>query len=1552
MKRLLPFLLSLCLLALPAHAGFIAQPGDGSTPGAGDLTAVQGTTNEIEVATGSGPVPVISLPATVDLSSKALVVPGKATADLSATAGSVARLTDGGAAGALIIGDGTNATLPEQKSQKIFNVLGPPFNAVGDGKVATDCSITAVTAALTCTTSHFAATDVGKVIAVYGAGPTTATFLQPLSTTIAAYVSATAVTLTDNATTTVSNSERVVWGTNNTTAIQAAVDAAADNLSGTVYFPPGHYLALSITLPCAKIGTWAAGTCTKEYNNIYLRGASRETSTIENWDITAGGTTSLIYLGRFAEIPALEAGNDRLSNITISDLTLREVKHATGTPFTIASYATQDVTIARTVGIGYSYECYVMGGGSKSLRWHVYENVMGPCGNGGPNYANFTSALNINGEDWTAHDNYVSESGQGAELGSHRARFFNNTLIGSGINGSIGINTGSTGSGIWDNTIQGNLIKNFSVAIQTTNTIGTINRTHILNNRIMNGGITIHSGLDTNSVVEGDADDTIHGTSTIKGNTFFWDTLPTGVAIAVGELGAVQSGLESVSIENNLFQFTKQYLDAGAQVGDECTIDAVDGTCRIPMGVLALAGPYGNATVDGYYPLVTFKNNVIQGPIGAVPPSGKVIQFQNSTLPARLHISNLQSNFPVTVSGLTGGINSGFNYFSGNVCSTSASGVVTCTSDAESKELHLSTAKLGVVPDIVGSFFSTPDSAAASITGDIDLRVYLSMQDWTPSASQTMISKWQAAPDRTFIFSIASTGVLRFQISADGTATTFEDSTVSTGFTDGSAHWVRVTRASASGLHTFYTSDDGLMWTQLGSKVTGATGGLFNGTTQVQVSGYDATNGGIVGKVLRAQIYNGIDGTLAVDFNPTTWTTGSTWVSATGETWTIAGGASISGMSIVTDSVAGIDFETLGNLRQFSIAHTASAVNRFSLTGAATGSGPALSAVGTDTNIDINLTPKGTGTVKTGTFNATTGFQLNGGALAHSDLATEAATTSGLTMNTARLLCRTTASSGAIEECSVDGTMTLAAGILGAVGSGSGDVTAAAEFDTDNVVIVSDGIVKGVKKTGVSIDPTTNVVTAPGFNSSDATNSGAIYLQGVTSGGVALVVADVAGTAIAYILPTTNLAAGQVLVDNGATTCPTLDASLPAVCHQLVGVAAASANTASAIVQRDGSGNFAAGTITATLSGNASTVTTNANLTGPITSTGNATAIAAGAVGATEIDETDDYVFTGTIFTATTVASLGTATAGVFKVVTDADPDCTTGSGSTVRLCRGNGTTWDTIGDGSGAEADTLDTVFDRGKTIDGANSLANAVRIGDGITSACHYTDATLGSMARPCTDSNVNTIIPNGFTWSLYDIEATTAIETVDPDAASTLAMWTYGAAYRPKKSIWFGAGSLSTDGTQCAAPAEVTPVASGPKVWSIICTDNDAATIEGSTKMPDAWDGGTVTFTHVYQQTAADTAVLNGDIACQARSNGEAPADWATGLSEVAIDDAAVTGSGKNDMTTSGAVTCAGTGLAGGDMLYFRYQLDATGTTTAVATLHHLGFMLRYSVTSRSD
>lgn len=57
-------------------------------------------------------------------------------------------------------------------------------------------------------------------------------------------------------------------------------------------------------------------------------------------------------------------------------------------------------------------------------------------------------------------------------------------------------------------------------------------------------------------------------------------------------------------------------------------------------------------------------------------------------------------------------------------------------------------------------------------------------------------------------------------------------------------------------------------------------------------------------------------------------------------------------------------------LVQFKVAHTASAVNYLQVTGGATGTAATLSAQGSDTNIDIALTPKGTGVLRFGTYTA------------------------------------------------------------------------------------------------------------------------------------------------------------------------------------------------------------------------------------------------------------------------------------------------------------------------------------------------------------------------------------------------------------------------------------------------------------------------------------------------------------------------------------------------------------------------------------------------------
>src|SRR6056300_59843 len=73
----------------------------------------------------------------------------------------------------------------------------------------------------------------------------------------------------------------------------------------------------------------------------------------------------------------------------------------------------------------------------------------------------------------------------------------------------------------------------------------------------------------------------------------------------------------------------------------------------------------------------------------------------------------------------------------------------------------------------------------------------------------------------------------------------------------------------------------------------------------------------------------------------------------------LGGNLDANGNNILIDNGNFIGDEN--GLEQIKFATTASAVNEFSVTNAATGNAPNLSATGSDSNIDLNLTPKGIG---------------------------------------------------------------------------------------------------------------------------------------------------------------------------------------------------------------------------------------------------------------------------------------------------------------------------------------------------------------------------------------------------------------------------------------------------------------------------------------------------------------------------------------------------------------------------------------------------------------
>ena len=426
--------------------------------------------------------------------------------------------------------------------------------ALGDGYGAwsamqSDCSMSAGNAVLSCASSHFASTDVGKVIAVYGAGPTEKGYVQPLSTTIAGYTSGTSVTLAATAYNFVNNSERVVWGHDDTIRIQTAIAAACEAGGGIVYIPAGRSLTTGVTVPCSNVG---------------IRGEGRHVSALENWNVAT--TTTVVYFSPSSRV------DQSLVGAYLGHLELRQIKYvqggnAFGLNQTFKALA-EDLRV-----IGYSYECGVDGGGAHNYGDELRNSEFGPCGNGGPSYGSTTAGINYNGAHIWVHNNKVSMSGQGVEYGGRGGHFEDNELDGSspagGVSGAYCFNLGSTGSGVFGVWFgPGNKCHNFSTAVHGGNSIGTMDRVHIEGNSFTDSGrISISGGLDTNSVTCGtvnahcENDTVIHGVSTIKNNTIISNTVSGGLTVDNSTGLSQGASLESVDIENNLYEYN--YVPSG-----------------------------------------------------------------------------------------------------------------------------------------------------------------------------------------------------------------------------------------------------------------------------------------------------------------------------------------------------------------------------------------------------------------------------------------------------------------------------------------------------------------------------------------------------------------------------------------------------------------------------------------------------------------------------------------------------------------------------------------------------------------------------------------------------------------------------------------------------------------------------------------------------------------------------------------------------------------------------------------------------------------------------
>jgi hypothetical protein len=200
---------------------------------------------------------------------------------------------------------------------------------------------------------------------------------------------------------------------------------------------------------------------------------------------------------------------------------------------------------------------------------------------------------------------------------------------------------------------------------------------------------------------------------------------------------------------------------------------------------------------------------------------------------------------------------------------------------------------------------TTPDSSALHLTGDLDIRADLTLDNW--AQYQTIAQRWRnGGTASSWIFYLGTSGQLRFAWSLTGKDVNFGTDYQVFSCSQNIAAApktelaVRVTLSVSTGQVVFYTAPTiAGPWTQLGATTgTGAATTLFAGTEPLMLgeTGQARTlNTSIMaGRINTFQLLSGIGGTAVANPVFTSQALGTTsFTDAAGRTWTLNGDCEI-----------------------------------------------------------------------------------------------------------------------------------------------------------------------------------------------------------------------------------------------------------------------------------------------------------------------------------------------------------------------------------------------------------------------------------------------------------------------------------------------------------------------------------------------------------------------------------------------------------------------------------------------------------------------------------
>lgn len=163
--------------------------------------------------------------------------------------------------------------------------------------------------------------------------------------------------------------------------------------------------------------------------------------------------------------------------------------------------------------------------------------------------------------------------------------------------------------------------------------------------------------------------------------------------------------------------------------------------------------------------------------------------------------------------------------------------------------------------------FQAP-AQVGDFTGDIDFRILVAPDDWTPSSIQCLLARYSGVGSRGWNFRLLTNGDLTVtihQIPGTETSTVLTGTAANIAGVDGVAQWLRATAVLSTGVITLYKSPatDGVVtWTQVATTTIGAMTVANPSGVNYEIGGRGNNTEVMTGKVYDVELRNGIDGPI------------------------------------------------------------------------------------------------------------------------------------------------------------------------------------------------------------------------------------------------------------------------------------------------------------------------------------------------------------------------------------------------------------------------------------------------------------------------------------------------------------------------------------------------------------------------------------------------------------------------------------------------------------------------------------------------------------------